>query len=106
MASEAQILQALSTVIDPDFKKDLVSLNMIKLLVIEGNHISFTIELTTPACPLKDHLEAECRKAIALVDSDSTLPSHTPSATRLRSKALRSIWPAREAAGRGFSFGP
>lgn len=69
MASEAQILQALSTVIDPDFKKDLVSLNMIKDLVINGQRISFTIELTTPACPLKDHLEEECRKAIALVDS-------------------------------------
>jgi ATP-binding protein involved in chromosome partitioning len=69
MVSEAQILQALSTVIDPDFKKDLVSLNMIKDLVIDGQRISFTIELTTPACPLKDHLEEESRKAIASVDS-------------------------------------
>ena len=49
-----KILNALKNVIDPDFKKDLVTLNMIDELRIEGNKVSFTVVLTTPACPLKD----------------------------------------------------
>ena len=57
-------LQALSNVIDPDFKKDLVTLNMIEDIEIEDNNLSFTVVLTTPACPLKEHLENECRKEI------------------------------------------
>ncbi|MCP4120129.1 MAG: Mrp/NBP35 family ATP-binding protein, partial [Bacteroidetes bacterium] len=65
MADNIQIYKALGTVIDPDFKKDLVSLGMIKDLQIEGAKVSFTIELTTPACPLKDQLESDSRKAIA-----------------------------------------
>jgi ATP-binding protein involved in chromosome partitioning len=70
MANNIEIYKALGTVIDPDFKKDLVSLNMIKDLEVEDGKVSFTIELTTPACPLKDHLEAECRRAIAeMVDN-------------------------------------
>ncbi|MBX2844883.1 MAG: Mrp/NBP35 family ATP-binding protein [Saprospiraceae bacterium] len=57
-------LTALSQVIDPDFKKDLVTLNMIENIEIEGNAISFTVVLTTPACPLKEHLESECRRVL------------------------------------------
>lgn len=55
-------LKALSNVIDPDFKKDLVTLNMIENIQIEENKLSFSVVLTTPACPLKEHLESECRK--------------------------------------------
>jgi len=68
--TEDLVLKALSTVIDPDFKKDLVSLNMIKDLKIEGLDIYFTIELTTPACPLKDQLENDSRNAIANMVND------------------------------------
>lgn len=59
-----QIYKALGTVIDPDIKKDLVTLNMIKDLELDGKTINFTIELTTPACPLKDQLKNECIGAI------------------------------------------
>ena len=59
-----KILKALSTVIEPDVKKDLVSLNMIKNLSIDGNNISFDLVLTTPACPLKDKMHNDCVKAI------------------------------------------
>ena len=48
------ILKALGTVQEPDLGKDIVTLNMIKDITIEGNHVSFTVVLTTPACPLKD----------------------------------------------------
>ncbi len=69
--TEQQILQALSQVEDPDFKKDLVSLGMIKNLSFNEEVIKFTIELTTPACPLKEQLENDCRNAIAqLVSND------------------------------------
>ena len=66
---KSNILKALSTVEDPDFKKDLVTLQMIDDLQIENNTVSFTIVLTTPACPLKDKLEADSINAIhSLVD--------------------------------------
>ena len=58
------VLQALSTVQDPDLKNDLVSLNMVKDVVVDGNKVKFTLVLTTPACPLKELLRKECSKAI------------------------------------------
>ena len=48
------ILKALSNVQEPDLGKDLVTLNMVKDITIDGNNVSFTIVLTTPACPMKD----------------------------------------------------
>src|SRR6476660_8127974 len=59
------VLKALSHVDDPDLKKDLVTLNMVRDIAIEGNTISFSVYLTTPACPLKDMIENACRNAIA-----------------------------------------
>lgn len=64
MITSEQIYSALRYVEDPDLKKDLVSLNMIEDLKIEGNKVSFTVVLTTPACPMKDMLENACRNAI------------------------------------------
>lgn len=61
---ESKALKALSTVEDPDLKKDLVTLNMIQDLKIEGNKLSFTLVLTTPACPLKEMLKNNCKEAI------------------------------------------
>lgn len=62
--NKEQVLQALRNVDDPDLKKDLVTLNMIEGVVIEGNTIRFTVVLTTPACPLKEFLRKECVNAI------------------------------------------
>ncbi len=59
-----QVLQALSNVEDPDLKKDLVTLNMIQDIHIEANRLSFSVVLTTPACPLKAMIENACRNAI------------------------------------------
>ncbi len=66
MTSE-DILKALSTVNDPDLKKDLVTLNMIKDVLVEGDSISFSVVLTTPACPLKEMIRKDCEKAIRLI---------------------------------------
>ncbi len=65
--TEEQVLNALRKVIDPDLGRDVVSLGMIKDLKIEGGHVSFTFELTTPACPLRDQLTKSVRDAAASV---------------------------------------
>lgn len=62
--SPEQVLAALRNVEDPDLKKDLVTLNMIKDLKISGKQVSFTLELTTPACPMKDMLKNACLNAV------------------------------------------
>ncbi|MEJ7737339.1 MAG: Mrp/NBP35 family ATP-binding protein [Chitinophagaceae bacterium] len=62
--TQEQILKALSSVQEPDLGKDLVTLNMIKDIVINGNSASFTVVLTTPACPLKDLIRNACINAI------------------------------------------
>lgn len=69
--TEEKIIHALSQVDDPDFKKDLVTLNMIKDVSFTEEEISFTVELTTPACPLKDKIEEDCRNAIAQLVSNT-----------------------------------
>lgn len=66
MTNEA-ILQALSNVQEPDLGKDLVTLNMVKDIVIEGDAVSFTIVLTTPACPMKDMMRTASENAIKLL---------------------------------------
>lgn len=72
MITEEQVLSALSNVDDPDFKKDIVTLNMVKDIAIDGQKLSFTVELTTPACPMKDHIRNACLNAIKLfVDKEA-----------------------------------
>jgi ATP-binding protein involved in chromosome partitioning len=66
MLSKESVLKALSTVQEPDLKKDLVSLNMIEDIVVGDNSIAFTVVLTTPACPLKEKIEKDCVDAIHL----------------------------------------
>jgi ATP-binding protein involved in chromosome partitioning len=65
--SEKSILDALRTVNDPDLHKDIVSLNFIKNLKIDSGKVSFAIELTTPACPVKDKMEQWAREAVLKV---------------------------------------
>jgi ATP-binding protein involved in chromosome partitioning len=62
--SEAAVLDALRTVQEPELGGDLVTRNMVRDLAIDGDKVAFTVELTTPACPLKDQIEAEVRRAL------------------------------------------
>ena len=62
-----KILEALSNVQEPDLGKDLVTLNMVKDIEISGNNVSFTVVLTTPACPLKDMIGNACVNAVKLL---------------------------------------
>lgn len=70
MIDKNDILKALSTVQEPDLKKDLVSLKMIQDIEVNGNQVSFTVVLTTPACPLKEKIEKDCIDAIHHLVSD------------------------------------
>ena len=59
-----KVKQALSKVKDPELGKDFVSLNMVHDIKIDGDKLSFNLELTTPACPLKSVIEDDCKKAL------------------------------------------
>ena len=65
--TEEAILQALSNVQEPDLGKDLVTLNMVKDVTINGNDVRFTIVLTTPACPMKDMMRTASENAVKLL---------------------------------------
>src|SRR6185369_17230547 len=71
--TEQDILKALSHVDDPDLHKDLVTLNMVRDIAITGNTVSFSVYLTTPACPLKELIESACRTAISHFIGDDVI---------------------------------
>ncbi|THU39905.1 Mrp/NBP35 family ATP-binding protein [Niastella caeni] len=62
-----KVLDALRNVQEPDLGKDIVTLNMVKDIVISGNTVSFTVVLTTPACPMKDMIGRACENAVKLL---------------------------------------
>ncbi|MEI6312633.1 MAG: Mrp/NBP35 family ATP-binding protein [Bacteroidota bacterium] len=88
MTSE-DILKALSVVIDPDFKKDIVTLHMVRNIQIENNHINFDLVLTTPACPLKEQFRKQCTEAILTSFPDArVLINMTSETTSIRSNEI------------------
>ena len=62
------ILAALSTVQEPDLHQDLVTLNMVHNVEIEGNSVSFTVMLTTPACPFRARIEKDSKAAVMAIE--------------------------------------
>lgn len=77
MITKEQVIDALRHVDDPDLKKDLVTLNMIRDIEIEGNKVSFTVVLTTPACPMKEMIQRACENAIIhFVDKTAEVKVH------------------------------
>ena len=88
------ILKALGNVQEPDLGKDLVTLNMVKDIKIEGNYVSFTVVLTTPACPLKDMIKNACINAVKiLVNKDATVVVNFTSNTTTKREDNKSILP-------------
>ncbi len=63
--TEGAVLDALRAVQEPELGRDIVTLDMVKSIVIDGDAVAFTIELTTPACPLKDEIEGNTRAVLA-----------------------------------------
>ena len=87
--SRNDIIKALSTVEDPDLKRDLISLNMVKDIVADAGQVSFTVVLTTPACPLKEKIRQDCEDAVRKVigEGPEIKINVTSSVTTLRDNA-------------------
>lgn len=89
-----QIIQALSNVQEPDLGKDLITLNMVKDISVKGNDVSFTVVLTTPACPLKDLIRNACVNAVQiLVNKDANVQVNFTSNTSSNRKDAKSVLP-------------
>jgi ATP-binding protein involved in chromosome partitioning len=89
-----KVLEALGNVQEPDLGKDIVTLDMVKDLEIEGNYVQFTVVLTTPACPMKDHIKNACINAVKLlVNKDATVKVTFTANTTTHRKDARDVLP-------------
>jgi len=81
---QAHVLQALTAVKDPDLHKDIVTLGFVKGVSISGGRVAFTIELTTPACPVKEQMKEQARAAVmqlpGVTDVDITMTAQVRAA--------------------------
>jgi ATP-binding protein involved in chromosome partitioning len=92
--TKEKVLEALSNVQEPDLGKDLVTLNMIRDIVIEGDQVSFTLVLTTPACPMKDMMQTACTNAIKLlVNKNAVVKVNFTSNTTTKRTDAKTILP-------------
>jgi ATP-binding protein involved in chromosome partitioning len=89
-----KVLEALGNVQEPDLGKDIVTLNMVKDVEIDGNYVAFTVVLTTPACPLKDLIKNACVNAIRLlVNKEATVNVRFTANTTTHRKDAREVLP-------------
>jgi ATP-binding protein involved in chromosome partitioning len=88
-----QVLEALRAVKDPDLGRDIVSLGFVKNLKLEGPRVAFDIELTTPACPVKDRMREQARAAV------TAIPGVTEAAITMTAQVRRGAPPARSLDG-------
>ena len=80
--TQEQVLAALGTVQDPDLHRDLVTLGMIENILIDAGRVTFTLVLTTSACPLKAQIEDDCRRAVSAIAGVSEVRIETTSRVR------------------------
>ncbi len=94
MITKEAVVAALSEVQEPDLGKDLITLNMVEDIVINGLEISFTVILTTPACPLKEMIERACVNAIhLLVNKEARVQVHMTSRVGSNRKDNKAVLP-------------
>jgi ATP-binding protein involved in chromosome partitioning len=94
MITKEAVIKALSNVQEPDLGKDLVTLNMVHDIAIDGKNISFTVVLTTPACPLKDMIEKACINAIKLlVDKEAVVKVNMTANVNTNRKDNKAVLP-------------
>ncbi|MBX2990296.1 MAG: iron-sulfur cluster carrier protein ApbC [Bacteroidetes bacterium] len=92
--TEANVLEALKVVKDPDLHRDIVALNFVKNVKIDGRNLSFDIELTTPACPVRDELKAQSEQAIrSSIDVGAVSIEMTSNVTRHENKQKEDVLP-------------
>lgn len=88
-----QVLQALRAVEDPDLKRDIVSLGFVKDLQIHGGAVAFKIELTTPACPVKDLLQRQAEQVVAKIAGVEKVQIEMTAQVRTRTKEAQELVP-------------
>jgi ATP-binding protein involved in chromosome partitioning len=91
--TEEQVLGALRTIEDPDLRKDIVSLGFVKEVKISGGEVDFTIELTTPACPVKDELKGEAERKVAALPGVTAARARMTADVRVRGGFSRQAIP-------------
>ena len=84
-----KVMEALGRVNDPELHRDLVSLNMVKDVRVEGSRVALTVELTTPACPLKGEIRSRVEEALAAVGASAVEVSFGSQVPRARGHAER-----------------
>jgi ATP-binding protein involved in chromosome partitioning len=91
--TQAQVLDALKAVVDPDLHRDIVSLGFVKDVVIEGGSVAFTIELTTPACPVRERLQTEAEAAVSGLDGVTSVAIEMTARVRERETKPQDLLP-------------
>ena len=93
--TKEKVIAALSQVQDPELRKDLVSLNMIKNIEINDTEVSFTVELTTPACPLKQQIQKDAEHAVLALDGvdkvNVTMGARVPEDKKIKDLKIKNI---------------
>jgi len=84
--TEASVLEALRVVVDPDLHKDIVALGFVKALSIDRGRVRFTIELTTPACPVKDLMREQAHKAVSALPGVTSVDIEMTASVRSTSR--------------------
>jgi ATP-binding protein involved in chromosome partitioning len=84
--TEQQVMAELSKVMDPDLHMDIVTLGMISEVKIKGGKVSFKLTLTTPACPVKEKIETECRERVASLPGVEEVEMESTAAVAARGK--------------------
>jgi ATP-binding protein involved in chromosome partitioning len=95
IVTKDQVIDALRQVQDPELRKDLVTLKMIKDVQIQDSKVSFTVELTTPACPLRTQIQKEAEAAVLALDGvetvDVTMGARVPGDDKIKDLAIKNI---------------
>jgi ATP-binding protein involved in chromosome partitioning len=91
--NESQILDALRSVVDPDLHRDIVSLGFVKDVRIEEGLVEFVVELTTPACPVKEILKEQCEEAVAALPGVTEVRVEMTARVRPRETASEDLIP-------------
>ena len=90
---ESQVLEALKQVEDPDLRRDIVTLGFVKDIQIEGGKVSFKVELTTPACPVKELLQEQCYEAVSALEGVTEVAVEMTAQVRMRQETPEDLLP-------------
>src|SRR5579862_6672382 len=93
MPTADAILDALRSVNDPDLHRDIVTLGFVKDIVVSDKSVAFKVELTTPACPVKDILKEECEKAVLALPGVETVEVEMTARVRTREAPAADLIP-------------